>query len=386
MEASENNINRETRKRNIRLIAGLFFGLLILCTLFSNTLLGLTLPKVTTETPSSGTLDREFKGTAMLEPVMEVDLSNPAGTNITKVLVKEGELVKKGQILVQYDISEAEQQVEAERDMLKRLKLPLKSLQYAYIEASHNADPHAQNAAQMALESANMDVSAQEKRVQTLQSQIAGKQELKAPFAGIVKEVNAVEGLASNTGAADIRLANAEKGLQFELQVPVDIAATLAIGDPLEVTIFNKESRSIQGRIIKIEESDAPDQSAKSGDDVQEGDPLQTTNRLLVNLHDELLQGGEWVQVNLIGAGNDKTIIISTKAVHIEKDGAYVFVVADKHGPLGNVSYASKVSVTITAANAMKTAVAESFFDDQQIIVESSEPLQDGTQIRMLHP
>ncbi|MGO4272435.1 efflux RND transporter periplasmic adaptor subunit [Paenibacillus sp. TAF58] len=388
MEALINNGKQEKRKRNIALIASLLFVLLVALTLFSNTLVALTLPKVITEQPVSGTLDLSFQGTATLRSAIEVDLSNPGGLKTMKVLVKEGDAVRKGQILVQYDNSEAEQQIEADQDALKKMKLPMDRLEDEYIQAARGEDPAAIATAQHALESVKLDIATQEKRIRILQSQMSAKRELLAPFDGIVKAVNAIEGLPST--ASDIRLFYTDKGLRFDIQVPADLTAALAEGDPLNVRTLGKNSRIVQGQIMKIEAGNAPnvrdiptDGSQKSSPASSESPTVRESNRLLVSLHDESLREGDRVQVELSKTVGDEALIISSKAVRQDRNGAYVFTLESKSGPLGNVYYATKRSVTVSGENDQRTAIDAEFWDKEvKVIMESSEPLEDGQRVR----
>jgi multidrug efflux pump subunit AcrA (membrane-fusion protein) len=380
MEVLADGVKRDTRKRNIRILAGLFFGILIVLTLFSNMLLSLTLPKVTTEAAISGSLDVTFQDTAILKPAVEVTMSNLTGLTILNVLVKAGDTVHKGQSLVKYDSSAAEQQIDDEQITLKKMKLQLEGLQYSYIEASRSEDPEAQNNARIALESQELDISMQEKRIQTLQSELMAKHELPAPFDGIVKAVDAIEGMQN----VDIRLYRSDAGLQFEMQMPVDLAALLRIEEPIEVKVLGKKSRLIQGRIEKIEEVSTADESSKlSGDDLGgvQSAPAPAMNHLLVSMHDKTLLGGERVQVDLSKASSGEAVILSSKAVHKDRNGAYVFTIDNRQGPLGNVYYASKRAVTISAENDLRTAVVDSLNEGEMVILESSEPIQDGMRV-----
>ena len=360
------------RKRIVRWVAGLLFGSLIVLTLFSNTLFSLTLPKVTVEQPRAGRLNAEFTGSAALAFVSEMDLSNPEGGKIRQVLVNEGEKVKKGQSLILYENDDAVEQLDSERDMLTKLKLPIESLQRAYIEAATAGDPAAQSAGRAVLESANTDIAAQKRRIRMLESRLAEQLELKAPFDGFIKSVHAVEGLPSGSGGSDVRLADLGKGLQFEVQVPVEMSEALNIGEPLKVVTEGKISRTVEGILTEIGESEAA-QPAQAGAE---------TVRLRIGLHDETLQAGDRVELKLTVQGDEDALIVSSGAVHKDRDGAYIFVVDDKKGPLGNVHYARKMPVTISAENESSTAVVDSLFGDERVILESSEPLSDGIQIR----
>lgn len=387
MEALTNNVKRETYKRNIAVIAALFFVLLIALTLFSNTLVALTLPKVITEQPISGTLDLAFQGIATLRPVVEVDLSGPVGLNTMKVPVKEGDAVRKGEILVRYDSSEAEQQVEVEQDALTKMNLTANRLEYEYIQAARGEDPTAIAMARNALETVRIDIVAQEKRIRMLQTQLAAKRELSAPFDGIVTAVNAIEGLPST--AADIRLVNTEKGFRFDIQVPADLTAEFTEGDSLKVRVLGKSSRIVQGQIMKIEtgntrnERDMPTDGSQSSSPYLGDLPARESNRLLVSLLDESLREGDRVQVELSKTVGDDAFITSSKAVRQDRNGAYVFTLESRSGPLGNVYYAAKRFVTVSGENDQRTAINSDFWNQEvKVIVESSEPLEDGQRVR----
>lgn len=72
-----------TRRRTIRLLAGLFVAVLAVLTLYSNTLHSLGLPKVTTETPAHGSFRATFAGSAALRPVEQAELSHPDGWSVS---------------------------------------------------------------------------------------------------------------------------------------------------------------------------------------------------------------------------------------------------------------------------------------------------------------
>lgn len=88
------------RQRTIVILFGLFIGLLVFCTLFSNTLESLTLPKVVTEKAALGSLDYKLEASGILRPVSEVKLANAAPWRVSKIYVKEGSYIQKGQTLL----------------------------------------------------------------------------------------------------------------------------------------------------------------------------------------------------------------------------------------------------------------------------------------------
>lgn len=84
------------KKRNIKIISSLFIGLLIILTLFSNTLANWNLPKVITEKPKNSELKQTFTGNGELQPQEEAKLSNSSiEAKVKEVHVKAGDRVKK---------------------------------------------------------------------------------------------------------------------------------------------------------------------------------------------------------------------------------------------------------------------------------------------------
>ncbi|GIO99582.1 hypothetical protein J14TS5_46680 [Paenibacillus lautus] len=64
----------QRRKRIIQVVFLGFMGLLLIFTLFSNTLQSLSLPKVTTEQPKSGGIELAIEGSGILQPIAEAKL------------------------------------------------------------------------------------------------------------------------------------------------------------------------------------------------------------------------------------------------------------------------------------------------------------------------
>ncbi|MBB6734278.1 efflux RND transporter periplasmic adaptor subunit [Cohnella zeiphila] len=371
-------------KRKLRWIAGLFVAFLAAFTLYSNTLFSLTLPKATTTVPQSGSLEHSFQGSAIAEPAATVDLTNPAGWKVAKVNVKTGDKVHKGQILVEYDGSEAEQQVKDEEAALQKLNLALPQLQAAYIEAAHGDDSAALQDARTALESAKIDIQTQKEHLQALQKQLSANGEIAAPFDGTVLEVHAVEDLAVAAGGGpDIRLAGAQQGFRIALTVPEDVASLLNVGDPVDAVVSGKQPRTIQGTVAAIED-DAPAEGGPSaGDDSGAGGSTAAANRVTVTLQDPKLKGGERIQLQWSLSSGQDAMLLPNEAVHRDDAGAYVWTVQTRSGPLGNAFYAARTSVTVVDSNEYQTEIGDGLFEQDEVVSWSSEPLLDGSRIRL---
>ncbi|WP_028562405.1 efflux RND transporter periplasmic adaptor subunit [Paenibacillus pinihumi] len=381
MELQSNEQAAAGRKRKIRLIAGLFIGMLIVFSLFSNTLASLTLPKVALTTPGRGQLDHTFEGSGLVKWKTEVQLTNPAGWKVQQIKVKPGDAVKKGQTLVAYDKSAAEQQILDEQASLKKLKLSITELQHNYIEASKSGEDKNVDDAKRALDLSAIDADTQERRIQKLQNDLKSNRELIAPFDGFITKVNALEGLVSG-GSPDVVVSNGELGFEFSFTAPSDAAAALNIGDSLNVQVVTGgESRQIEGVIADIRNADLMNQDGGGGEGagLAAGKPMK---QLVLTLKDQQLKGGEQAQVELVKSLRD-VILVPNKAIHDEGDKKYVLGVEQRDGPLGNAFYVRKVYVKVADANESVSAVTEGLFDQESIILESSDPLQEGDKIRM---
>lgn len=377
MELQHTEQTRSGRKRMIRMFSGLLIGLLIVFTLLSNTLMALTLPKVVVIEPSRGQLLHTFQGSGILKWMTEAALTNSTGWKVKRVEVKEGEVVKKGQKLVLYESTDVEQQILDEQASLDKLKLTMEGLESSYIETVHSGDDESIRSAQRVIEMSKIDMGVQQRKIKKLQEHLTNNRELVAPFDGIVTQVNATNGLISSNGGADVRISGGSLG--FEFLAPANIADLLEIGEKLDVQVNGNNVKQVEGQIAEIEYANSIDTGS-----VGEGTTLYSPMmRILVTIQDESLKGGDRVQMELTKPTSTDAILISNKAIHEDGSGKYIFKIEERSGPLGNTYYIRRTSITVTDSNEQVSAVTEGVFEREQIIVESSEPLQDGDKVRM---
>ncbi|HEY2495186.1 MAG TPA: efflux RND transporter periplasmic adaptor subunit [Paenibacillus sp.] len=380
MELQDTEQANSRRKRMIRILSGLFIGLLIVFTLLSNTLMSLTLPKVAVEEPSRGQFVHKFQGSGVLKWKAEVALTNSTGWKVKKVVVKEGDLVKKGQTLVTYDIKEAEQEILDEQASLKKFDFTIEALQGSFKEAWQSGDEKSIGEVRREMEISKIDLGVQQRKIQKLQEYLINNSKLVAPFDGIVTEVNATEGLISSNGGADVRISNGSLGFVFELLAPANVTALWKIGEKLDVQVNGSQIKQAEGQIVEI-------QDANSVDNETTGEGGTTTlntqmKRLLITIQGDSFKGGDNVQVELTKPSAEDTILLSNKAIHEDGSGKYVYRIEERNSPLGNTFYIKRVSITVVDSNDQESAVTEGIFEQDQIVVDSSEPLQDGNKVR----
>ncbi|MDM5277184.1 biotin/lipoyl-binding protein [Paenibacillus silvae] len=377
----------QRRKRIIVVVFISFMGLLLLFTLFSNTLQSLTLPKVTTEQPKKGGISLVIEGSGILQPIAEAKLFGSTNWKTQQIHVKEGDRVKKGQKLITYDSKPAEQDIEVELTNLEKQKIEQQSFQDQYILASFEEDELKRRSAQRDIEKGKLDIAAQERKINEMREHVSKNQLLTAPFDGIITSLNAVEGLGS-TGEPDIILSKSSEGYRFEVRADAKRLSTLgiSIGEQIKVEVDSdqaQQARSMDGTIEEInDEKPLIEGTSESNEGV--GGVTMPQKILRIKLLDAKLKGGEQARIKIEKSSRDQGLLVSNAAIHQDREGTYVFVVDQKPGALGNVFVVRKVDIESSEKNDKETMIqTDRIYPEDKIILNSSEPMQDGDRIRL---
>ena len=89
----------QKRKDRVKNIAIIFLVIMLLLTFFSNTIMNYSLAEVETAYAQSGTLTTKIRGEAYVEAREPIEVTCKKEREILKVLVKDGDKVKKGQVM-----------------------------------------------------------------------------------------------------------------------------------------------------------------------------------------------------------------------------------------------------------------------------------------------
>ncbi len=98
------------------------------------------LPKVTTEKPVKKPLSHKIKGSGVITPKEEADVLSEGGGKVIKVHISKNDQIKKGQLLLTYDTTKAEQDIMDAEDQLKKTKLNRELLQEQFITAQQKGE------------------------------------------------------------------------------------------------------------------------------------------------------------------------------------------------------------------------------------------------------
>lgn len=380
MELEVNERSEAGKKKKIRVIGGIFFGILLLFTFFSNTLLSLTLPKVLLATPSGGSINHIIAGSGMLIPLESAELKSDIGWKVKTVHVKNGDSIVKGQALITFDSKAAELQILDEQMTLKQQKMQLEGLFDSYVGASKNGDPMLIKAARRGVDIQKLQIEAHERSIQTLQDALQSNRQMLAPFSGIVTKINAMEGVPSPT----INLSNASKGFRLSVALDANLVSLLSIGEAIEVTVkghrVEEEAKTVNGVITEIQgaQSEEPAALAKESSGT-------LTQKVSITVQDAELKGGESASIELFKSipTDEDTVLVAKAAIHEDPSGKYVLLVTERKGTLGNGFYVRKSNIKIVDSNESIVAVQGGIYPGDQVIIESSEPLQQGDRVRL---
>lgn len=374
------------KKRKIVWLSSLFFGLLLLLTLSSNTLLTLNLPKVRTEQGREGALVTTWRGTARLMPRQHIELSNKAEWSIKKVHVKEGDRVAKGQTLITYENSAAVQEILDVQAGLAGQRLTLADLQDDYIEAVQSNDEMQARRTKRELERAQLAIGVQERKLSMMKSEANDRRRIIAPFDGVVTQVHATPQLPSGSGGPDIRVANTQKGYQFEIVIPDAFGRKLRTEEKMRVQIEHEEaSIAVEGIITDIRPmTDVDGGTSLQGEAEGSASQMTSGHRVIVKVQHPNVQANERVSVELTQSEKfDGGMLVSNQAIRQDGKNSYVLVIEARSGPLGNTFIARKVPIRLGGTNGQETLVLQGVHEKHQIIVESNEPLTDGQRVRI---
>ncbi|MEK4510711.1 efflux RND transporter periplasmic adaptor subunit [Paenibacillus sp. FSL K6-2524] len=370
------------RKRKIQIIFCIFIILLVLFTLFSNTFQSLTLPKVRTENAVYGSLVHTLEGNGILQPIAEAKLVNSDHWKVATILVKEGDHVKKGQKLIIYDSKSAERELQDEITHLEKQKIELQNIQDRFITSTTEGDEMGIRTAKRDIETYKLDLGVQERKINVLRDRLDSQKEISAPFDGVITKLNAIEGMVS-AGEPDVLVSNSSLGYRLDIFADSTLLSSLgiSIGEKIEVEVGTAQEQQTRMIVGTIEEmaNERPRTNEEAGKTITI--PQKVLRIKVVNSQ---LIGGEQARIKLEKRSSREGFVISNVAIHEERDGMFVYKVEEQKGALGNVFLVRKVQIHYSETMDKETMIqSDNIYDDDLIILESSEPLQDGNRIRM---
>ncbi len=354
-----------------------------------------------------------------IEPLHNFEAHAPAQATVQKILVKEGDKVKAGQLLVQLDDADARAQAakalaqlraaeadlnavksggsneelltntaalskaQAERDEARRNLLAVQQLQrtgaaaQAEVQAAQNrlqkadADTQLLEAKQKGRYSSpevvKVEANAEQARAAyTAAQELIRNTNIRAPFAGTVYQIPVKQGSYVPGGELLVQVANLEK-VQVRAFVDEPEIGRLSKGQNVEITWDATPGRKWLGELTRVPTVVTMVGTRTVGEitvEIENGD-----RKLLPNVN---------VNVNIISAKHDHTLTVSREAVHDMDGKRYVYRIN------GREIQAQEIKTGISSLT--RVEVASGLSDGTLIALGAvnAAPLRTGMEVKVV--
>ncbi|MEM9678846.1 MAG: efflux RND transporter periplasmic adaptor subunit [Bacteroidota bacterium] len=277
---------------------------------------------------------------------------------LTKIYVKEGQKVRKGQVLAKIDdggLSQQVAQLQIQADLAKTTFERQKRLwdqkigseiQYLQTKSSYEA---------------------QQKAVTQLEEQIA-KTVVRAPFSGTIDDIITDQGSVVATGQSELfRIVNLSD-MYIETDVPESYISSVITGKKVEVE-FPVLGKKIDSKIR------------------QAGNFINPTNRTF-KIQVDVANGNNTIKPNLTARlrindyTNDKAILIPQSIISENAEGnQYVYTITDKEG---NKAKAKRVIIETGKTQGDYIEVLSGIENGNEIIDEGARSVRDDQEVKIL--
>jgi membrane fusion protein, multidrug efflux system len=327
--------------------------------------------QVTTAPVKLGNIDVYLDALGTVTPVYTVTVESRVAGEITEVRFKEGQLVKKNDLLAVIDprpyvaaLLQAQGQLSRDEAALKNARIDLVRYQNSYKE-------HAIPQQQLATQQATVDQD--EGTVKLDRGNLAAAQ-VNVDYTRIVSPIDGRVGLR-NIDPGNIVAANGTSGLCVITQLqPITVIFTIAEDDLGEVT-----AEMASGRAMPVQALDRSKQhQIAAGSLITVDNQVNTTTGTVraratfPNTHNELFPS-QFVNARLLVKTLTQVNLVPQAAIQRNNDVAFVYVEQPD-------STVKSVNVTILATEAGTSAITAVKAGDQ-LVTDGFDKLQNGSKI-----
>lgn len=262
----------------------------------------------------------------------------------------------------EYDrLSEKHQDWRSANEQVTQRQNTLDDLMFA-LEEKKKQDNITSSLDSLDFEKLKKDLAEQQIVVEELQAD-AVNGEVKAQLAGTVKVVNISAGGTTAPNSALAVIETTGQGYMLSFPVTKEQSKLVAVGDTAKVE--GEEDVSATLKQIKNDPSN-PGES-----------------KILVFLLEGELESGDLFSLALEEPPIQYDMIVPNSALHFDNNGHFVLALTSKRTPFGSRYMVKRVSVKVLDTDEQNTAVSGALMAWDYVITNSTELLEDGTQVRM---
>lgn len=306
----------------------------------------------------------DLQGTVDAQNISYITPRNQGG-QIKSILVKQGDNVRKGQLVLKLDNSVAMENVNAIRQQTGSLKAQLDLAKSVYARQKNLWDQHIGTEVQLL--QAKTNVEALENQLKAINANVnlaqatANQSNVYSDVNGVVDEVTAHVGemFTGNPQAGGfIKIVN-KSDLKITVVVPENYAGKISKGSPVEIQVPDV-NKSFNSTISFISQSIGTNSRGFTAEaKVPAGIALRPNQVVLIKILD-------YSQPN--------TIVINVNTLQNDEEGKYVLVAAKE----GDKIVARKRKVVIGELYGDKIEVKQGLQQGDQLITEGYQSVYDG--------
>ncbi len=310
---------------------------------------------VTVQTVQLTDFTHYLEVSATIEPIQYAYVSAKAQGEVKRILVKEGDYVKQGQVLIEID----DQLI---RNNIAQLEVQLELADSLYRKQKKLYEQGV--ASEVQYLQAKSQKESLEKNLQVLRTQLEYTK-VTAPFSGIVDQINIKTGEMAGPGARLIYLVNMDR-MKAVANISENYLPNIHKGDPVELTFPIYPDLKINTRISFI------------GNFI---DPATRTFKVEAEFNnpDRLVKPNMTAQMRFVQFKEDKAIVIPAKILNKDVNGWYVYVVGQNKGQ----TFANKRYITLGQTSTSQAVVVAGLKPGEMIIIDGYNLVRDGTPVKI---
>jgi len=310
-------------------------------TFFSRTLYHINMPVVHIAKPVSGSLTKLYTAEGVIMPREMAEVFAPAPLTISEVRIKQGSVVGEGDVLVEFDVSGLERELEDMRAEHDKLLIQRRQI---WGDARAMLD---------------IDIETAERHIRDMEERIEAYREVTAPITGMILEMNAKKGMLAGQAEPLVRIPDAAGGFRVNTVMDAKTASFFESGNKVTLNI-NAKKRVIEGRILSM-------MPPASGDvDV------------IVDMQEKLLIGGELVTMEFINTSKIYDFLVPVEALQFGQ--GYLLKIERIDGILGEETILRKIRISETQQDRDEefAAVVGDIKISDEIVISSDRELTGG--------
>lgn len=441
----ENNIEYKVKKRKklIAKISAVFFAVLLILTFFSNTIMNYSLPEVSTDVIYSDSVSSKIRGSGLVESAEAVSVTSSENKKISEILVKEGDEVKKDDVLVRFEEGESEEYKNAVQELeeLKKSynsKILLEEIDEDVVKQSQNGGYDYNKAmAELAalrgtVDAANAEVKKYQDKAKEIsenytledidreylleentklleEAQIKADEavsahtkyleklmlidEMKAQYETIKSKEESVQKMNSMSQINELKAecegviisVNAYKGQEVSANEEIMSIQDSSKGNKLSLSVTKNQAAKVKkGDEASLDNAWYYDNDVKIKLNRIKPDPESpATNKILEFDVEGSINPGENVSISIGEKSQTYDCVVPNSAIREDKKGKFVFVVEKKSSPLGNRYVARRVQVEVIISDDSNTAISGAVEQGDNVLVTASKAVNSGDYVRL---